>query len=59
MSPLVIGQGQSQESYVHAIAEIINALIKAFEAQVPINVYCQNHLSFYYFIFSCQRLKAS
>eukprot|EP01038_Epipyxis_sp_PR26KG_P013239 gene13239-17744_t len=28
----------SHESYVNAIAEIVNALIKAFEAQVPINL---------------------
>jgi hypothetical protein len=28
----------SQENYVNAIAEVINALIKAFEAQVPINL---------------------
>jgi elongator complex protein 3 len=28
----------SQENYVNAISEVINALIKAFEAQVPINL---------------------
>lgn len=28
----------SQENYVNAIAEVINALVKAFEAQVPINL---------------------
>lgn len=38
MSPVIVGGSQNQESYVHAIAEIINALIKAFEAQVPINL---------------------
>lgn len=37
MVSLVAGRA-SQENYVHAIAELINALIKAYEAQVPINL---------------------
>ncbi len=31
------GRGD-QEQYIHALAEIVGCLIKAYEAQVPINL---------------------
>lgn len=33
-----LGQGLNQSGYVNAVAEIVGALITAYEAQVPINL---------------------
>ena len=33
-----VGQGLHQSGYVNAVAEIVGALITAYEAQVPINL---------------------